>query len=79
MRRLTRCLRATLDFLRDMHSRNGVYLAVTHALALRALRQNALGIETNRSRMSMPSCCLCQLDAGGAGLGYKAVWGSLSS
>lgn len=56
-------LARTLDFLRDMHSRNGVYLAVTHALALRALRQNALGIETNRSRMSMPSCCLCQLDA----------------
>lgn len=56
-------LARTQDFLRDMHSREGVYLAVTHALALRALRQNALGLETVRSRMGMPSCCLCQLDA----------------
>lgn len=55
-------LSRTADFLRDMRAREGTYLAVTHAVALRALRQNALGIPTERSQMSMPSCCLCQFN-----------------
>ncbi len=55
-------LARTRDFLSDVGGREGTYVAVTHAIALRSVRQNALGLSTADSRVSMPSCCLSEID-----------------
>lgn len=55
-------LARTKSFLNDMRAAQGVYLAITHAIALRSIRQNVLGIPTESSRLSMASCCLCQVE-----------------
>lgn len=55
-------LERTRDFLRYMSAREGTFIVVTHAVALRSIRQNVLGLDTNSSSMSMPSCCMCQVD-----------------
>lgn len=58
----------TADFLRDMAGREGTYVAVTHAIALRSIRQNVLNLPSDLSRISMPSCCLCQVDMDGGNM-----------
>ena len=55
-------LKRTRAFLNDMAAREGTYLVVTHAIALRTIRQNVLGLASRDSQMSMPSCCMCQID-----------------
>lgn len=64
-------LSRTHDFLRDVGGRDGTYVAVTHAIALRSVRQNVLEISTSDSRVSMPSCCLSEVDVTGGRLALK--------
>lgn len=58
-------LARTGELLREMAGREGTYLMVTHAIALRAIRQHVLALRTEESRVAMPSCCLCQVNMEG--------------